>query len=507
MSCNNRRLGTAILTAFTAAATALFFYGYKVYKEKQRLKIGILLKEEGNAYYKSKEYLMALEKYMCALPYIPVNNVEYMNILNNLSLTYMILRNYDEALMYTNKFLKCDKNNVKMLKRRHEIHKALEMPLESVCDAFIVGFLTNSESKNLGKNALESMVFRETEIILAQRKNLPSKINLEEYFDTFPDMYQFFEEYKTQMVERYENNDSIHVFSANYNMDISDSAHGSSFVGCRRQKLLYDDYIEIFYSDNTDSFTSFVKASMEHLQGNNELALSLIQDDDTFKYSVILKEYLTVLLNKRKISKEFLRFAQNNMDDLSVLFYTTLMYLHLYDMKYLEFLDIGVRKFPDLFNILKICNLIQNKEYDKTEEVLNNIRIETIALLSLSCEFYFLTKKLGYIPKLVEKMLEIDASDPRPYLFRAMLKEANDEDGVESEIMFCIEKDQTFIKPYLFLGDYLMKKNNKKCADYFELAKSKSCVREDVETAVKSLILLKVHDACMKEYPELFKQQ
>ncbi|ELQ74539.1 Tetratricopeptide repeat containing protein, Hsp40 [Trachipleistophora hominis] len=538
---NNKKLSTFILTTVTAVTAALFYYGYKKYRERKRLALGISIKEEGNAHYRNKEYAKALEKYNLALSYTRTCDEEHLNILNNIALTYILLRNYEEALIYTNRFLALDRKNARVVKRRYEIHVALEMPLESVRDAFIAGFLDDNQYGRLGRTALESVAGRETKSVMEKKNVFPSKINVEEYFDTFPGVNRLFLEKSSsekndgqkggvdhkdvkEIHESREKDDGQKggvdhkdVKEIYESREKDDGQKGGVYDDSRNnitevpdlqnkngRKMQYEDYKKIYASKETNSLTLFVKASIEHLKGNNERALSLIKND-VFYYSVILREYLTVLLGERKISKEFLVLMKKRENDLSTLFYAMLIYLKLNDMNYLTCLDKGLQSYPNQFYVLRIWDLIHNKEYNRAEKVLKSLKMETIALMSLACEFYFLIKKYDDVPALIDKMQRMSASDPRAYLFRAMLKIEKNEDGVKEELTKCFELDKTFMKPYIVLGNYLMKRNDKECVKYFEMARDMSGVKDDVEAAVQALILLQVQDMCVKEYPDLFE--
>lgn len=535
MTNGNKKLGAFVFTALTTVTAALFYYGYKKYRERKRLALGVSIKEEGNLHYKNKEYASALEKYLIALSYTRTCDGEHLNILNNISLTYILLRNYEEALIYTNRFLALDRKNARVLKRRYEIHKSLEMLLESVSDAFIAGFLDGSQYGSLGKSALESIVEKEVENIMDRKNVFPSKINVEEYFETFPDVSKLFVKHGVEgTVENAEQEGenaqklSEEVSSGGEEAgDQTGDEHGimeaesrnkmyaTSNLGTaevideqtgeiNHKKLRYENYKQIYASKEKNSLVLFIKASIEHLKGNNESALSIIKND-VFYYSVILREYLTVLLGGWKISREFLTLMKKRESDLSVLFYSTLIYLQLNDMNYLKCLDKGLKSYPDQFYILRICDLIQNKEYNRVEKILKDLKMETIALMSLACEFYFLIKKYDAVPDLIIRMQGIDKEDPRAYLFRAMLRAEKNEEGVKEDILKCLEIDKTFMKPCIILGNYLMKRNDNECVKYFEMARDLSGVKGDVEAAIQALVLLRVQDMCVKEYPDLFK--
>lgn len=424
-----------------------------------------------------------------------------------------------------------------MLVRRHEIHNVLEMNVESIGDALIAGMLDDKKYADLGKNALDNNVNKEVESIMETRNVFPSKINTEKCFNTCPKVEELFYEWIAKDENYHLIVEAEYLQSKNINKESDDDIGDKQGNDDEKIKSLKEDESSNRIEDDTrsemvdrenndmhrrkeykfyystlklinelecnDIIVLFIKACIEHLKGKNMKAHSIIKND-VFYYSKILNEYLAIPLGAKEISTEFKRVMKSNSDDKSVLFYSTLIYLQLHDMKYVETLAQGVMKYLTLFYTLKICYLIQNKEYEKVRDIIEQVKDVTIPLLSLFCEFYFFNKEYENVPFILEKMEKINEEDPRILLFNAMLKEAINEEGVKEEILSCIKKDETFIKPLLVLVNYLMNKNEKECIKFFEMAKESSCLKEDVALAVNSLFIMKVQDYCVKEYPKLF---
>lgn len=492
MTRSNKTISIFVTTA-VAVTSALFYCGWKKYKKYKKLQTAVEIKELGNKLFKEKKYEAALQKYFEAEKYTDKNDKEHLNILNNISLIHFLMRNFTEALAYTEKYLSIEKKNVKILKRRFDINKTMENDTETVTDAFILSILDPQKHSSLGKNTLNSVVERQTEERLQKSDVFPGKINILEFFETFPDISRIY--YNSQ--EQKEELRSTEEF---------EDAESEKQTKQENKKLGYDEYKKIYLDyKSTSSASLFIRASIEHLLGNNEKAFDLIKKD-IFYYSVILREYISVYLGEVKRTKEFIKLTETMKSDFSVLFYNTLIALQSHNMKYQSFLEKGLESYPLQFTVLKLVFLIQSKDYSAVEITLQSITVFSLPICAIACEYYLMVKKYAELSNLISEMVKIDENDPRISLFRGMMKDALEKEGVEQEFFKCIDIDSTFVKPYILLGNYLMKKNRTDCEKYFEQALDLSYQREDIDACLRSILLWNVQKRCIEKYPELFKE-
>lgn len=91
------------------------------------LKEGITLKEEGNSYFKNKEYAAAIMKYKCALEAFPDNAPTSLksSLFGNSATCAYYRKEYEKAIQYANSALNLDKKYAKALYRRGLAQQAL----------------------------------------------------------------------------------------------------------------------------------------------------------------------------------------------------------------------------------------------------------------------------------------------------------------------------------------------------------------------------------------------
>lgn len=488
---HDKKQWAVLIASVTAIGSAIVYFGYKKYKKFKLVSRAKEIKNEGNGLFKNKKYHECLEKYKEAIKLTDESDLEYLNILNNISLTYFILRQYEESLVYSNLYLKIDKKNVKILKRRFETNRNLENNTETLTDAFILSVLEPEKFKTLGKGTLSGIVENLTEQKMKTLTALPGKISVCEYFDTFPDISAMY--HKNMETEK--NKEHTSSYKNNTSLD----KNGRSLLTYRNIKGIYRN------EKSTCSSVLFIKASIEHLLNHNDKALSIIKDD-VFYYSIILREYLKVNLGERKKSKEFEELIKERGDEFAVLFYNTLISLQLHDTNYTQLLEKGLELYPIPFTMLKMIFLIQTKDYTTLESVLDDIKEYSIPICAISCEYFLMVNKYNKLTEMINKMKEIDEKDPRIPLFLGMLKEAQNEDPSE-HFSECIERDCTFVKPYLLLGNYQMQNNDEKCEETFQTGLEYAVQREDVSSFIGALLLWDVQKNCTRQYPELFKTE
>lgn len=484
MPKENKQL-TIILTTVVAITGGLVYFGYKKYQKYNQLAKARKIKDEGNKMFKDKKYDKALEKYHESIKYTEKGDQEHMNILNNISLTYFLLKKYKESLSYSDKYLNIDKMNIKILKRRFETNRNLENNTETITDAFILSILDTEKFSTLGKTTLGNIVEKISDQKMEDIEVFPGEINVLEYFETFPEISKVY-----------------------YNHTNNDEKNNDQEKEKSSERILtYKDYKRIYKkNEDTNSAVLFIKASIEHLMGRNEKAYDLIKTD-IFYYSVILREYLSVNIGEKKKSKEFKDVLKSKPDNFSVLFYNTLISLQLQEKEYLTSLEQGINLYPKQFLLLKMVFLIQSKEYSTLENLIDNIKEFSIPICAISCEYYIMVKKFDPIMKMLEIMNKIDKKDPRIPLFKGMLKEAKDESNADLDYSKCIDLDPTFVKPYILLGNYLMQNNDEKCEEVFQNGLEYAFQREDISSFIGSLLLWDVQKICTKRYPELFKNE
>src|ERR1700712_303537 len=102
-------------------------------------------KEEGNKYMKSGQHLNAVKEYLKALDLVnnkcPNNKINVTNRLNlykNLSLAYLKLEDYENAINYATKALEICPSDVKTLLRRSSALEAVERYSDAFKDALNV---------------------------------------------------------------------------------------------------------------------------------------------------------------------------------------------------------------------------------------------------------------------------------------------------------------------------------------------------------------------------------
>ncbi|KRH93624.1 Tetratricopeptide repeat containing protein, Hsp40 [Pseudoloma neurophilia] len=548
-----------ILTTVICVSSGLLYLGYKKYKEFKRTKQAKDIKQIGNQFFKEKNYEQALEKYQEALNLTEKSDYEHLKILNNISLTYFLLKKYKESLEYSDKYLEIDKINLRILKRRFETNRNMENNTETLTDAFILSIL-DEKFATLGKTTLSGIVERITEQKMETLKVFPGKIAVQEYFDTFPEISKVYHSNMAQegkqpavsenslqkegkhpamsetslqkdkkqpaVLETSLQKEGKHpaISETSLQKDKKQSAMSENSLqkeidqGTKNKKppqklrksdgdqLSYKDFKKIYKSDSTCSAVLFIKASIEHLSGRNEKALEIIKND-VFYYSIILKEYLKINMGEKILSEDFKNLVQTKSDNFSVLFYNTLILLQLHRPEYTEFLEKGIQLFPMQFTLLKMVFLIQSKDYNSLEQVLDNLQVHSIPICAISCEYYIMAKKHDKLLDMIEKMKEIDPNDSRIPLFKGMLKEEKKEDGVDEEFSKCIEIEPTFVKPYILLGNYQMQNNDQKCEETFLTGLEYAFQREDVASFIGSLLLWDVQKICTQRYPQLFKTE
>lgn len=500
---DNKKQWAVLLASATAIGSTVVYFGYKKYKQIKQLSKAKEIKKQGNVLFKDKKYSECLEKYKEAIKMTNESDQEYFNILNNISLTHFILRQYEESLEYSNSYLKIDKNNIKILKRRFETNRNLENNTETLTDAFILSVLEPEKFKTLGKSTLSGIVETLTEQRMKNFTVFPGKISISEYFETFPDISSIYQKNMETERNKTENQDNL---SDNPQESSNTQQNNNIKMNNNKSALTYRNFKRIYKNEkSTCSSVLFIKASIEHLLNHNNEALLIIKND-VFYYSVLLREYLNVNMGAKKRSKEFESLIKEKGDDFSVLFYNTLISLQLHDSNYTNLLEKGIKLYPLQFILLKMVFLIQSKNYSSLETLFKDIKIFSIPICAISCEYFLMVKKYDKLTEMIKKMEEIDGKDPRIPLFLGMLKEAQDEDPSE-RFSECIQKDSTFVKSYILLGNYQMQNNDDKCEQTFLNGLEYAFQREDISSLLGSLLLWDVQQNCTLRYPELFKTE
>jgi len=192
MSKKNLKYLLATLT-ITTTALILYYKNQKSKIKKNNEKAAIEHKQKGNKMYSNKNYKEAISEYHKALALVRIDSVEYLNILNNLSLICLTIRNYEETIYFCDRILNVEKFNVRANLRKYEALKSSNKEKEAL---FVISLLTytNRNDRTIKSRAdehLQSYTKNKVEhIIEEKKKHFPEILAIQRVFVTFPGLIE-----------------------------------------------------------------------------------------------------------------------------------------------------------------------------------------------------------------------------------------------------------------------------------------------------------------------------
>lgn len=470
-----KRGAITLLTVAVASGLVVIYQRFRAQaKKREREVMGYI--EKGNRSMKEKAYSEAILFYLKCLSLLNEDNEELVGVYNNLAICLVKIKAHKEALIYVDKSLAINiLNNEKALRWRYECHKSLEMTRETLCDAFLCGLVTKEEKyRKLAQDILKSEAENEARKRAGLGGGVPSNINYENFFSTFPDLFDDEVFAKSHLVKL--------ILNKEYDKALSRT------------------------ESKGDPLSVFVSAALNHVKGKDMLAISLLEHEKMV-FSICLREYLKSLHGQAVMDMD--DFVEKNSSNVSILFYVSKTYFNLkrFDLheKFIN-LAIGVGEHDFLYVDKIACAAGCGKSSEvgrMLEEALEKYP-DSISVLSLACEYYLKIEDFERLDVVLSGMEKKYSKDPRVFLFRGLLAQCrNDLDEAERCLKAAIGLDGRYFKPYIYLGGILLGKNDAGCREVYKKALEHAVTYDEIFAAEQALILLDVQDKIMEIYPDV----
>ncbi|ADM12212.1 putative mitochondrial translocase [Encephalitozoon intestinalis ATCC 50506] len=471
------RKTSAFLAVTVMSGAILVWQGVRAWRRNRREKSIREYMDRGLLLLKEKMYSEAAVLYLKCLNLMEECDERLVSVYNNLTICLAKIKAYKEAVAYAGRSLQINiLNNEKALRLRYECHRALEMRRETLCDAFLCGLVTKDEKyRKLAQEILKLEAEAEARKMAGTREACPSKISYENFFATFPDLFE-----------------------------------SESFVNDELVRLIrggkYDEAFEKA-EKRDDSISRFVVAGIVHVRGKDMEAVSLLENEKMI-FSISLREYLKTLHGDTPMDIE--DFVSKNSKSVSVLFYASKIHLNLKNHElYEKFIDMALEcENHDFLYVDRIIYEVGHGRSERAQEFLNRALEAhplSISILSIACEYYIRNKdaRLEMVMSTFEEHFQ---KDPRFLLLKGIAAQTkNEAELAEKYFRLAIEADRRFFKPYVYLGGILLGRNDKDGRHVYEEALKCAVSYDELFLVYQALILIDVQEKIMKMYPDVLK--
>lgn len=459
-----------VLLAAVAITSAGCLYGYNYLKDKKDNYIINKYRKEGEELVKENNYAEAINKFMHALNISENKSQTHKKIMERIAETFYKMEDYASSITYTDKLLEINKRDGESVRRKFLCLKKLNKGVEALKELYVSIFLANSKEKKTEYEKEKNPYFEEVlnNIIKERMDNkeiFPTKNSLDNFFNTFP--------------------------LINKELETMGSLK------------------EIYFSKNEDKKTNFVKGCIEHIKGNKEEAIKLLEKAGTI-YSKILKEYINSENKDYVVSSEFEQILRENEEDPSVLFYGAVIFLEIDESKYKSLLEKGLtQKYSVIFSMLKIVELLKKtktrENFDEIKEIIESEKQKENSvkeILRLLIDHFISSKQIKAAGNYLETLNEFYPSDYFYFLNKARISVIQKDGKAEEYFVKTIEKDSETFEGFYRYGCYLFSENDKRFVGCFEKAYFYSSNYKEAALSFKILLLYEINSMILEEYPE-----
>ncbi|KAG0442403.1 Mitochondrial import receptor subunit TOM70 [Dictyocoela muelleri] len=518
-----KRKGIPIVLALSVLAGTAFYLFTKKDKNKEAQK----LKDKAKEYFQNGNYEKALKLYLKALSLIINSETLKKSILNNISLCYFLLKDYTKSINYSNKLLEIEPGNFKVLKRRYESHKALDLVKDALYDLSLL-MKHDKQYENIFNELLEKVVKKEAcEFV---KRSIPHKIYIDEFLKPFLTLFKN-NNYDILFDKLQVTNDKINFNQFKNEKNSNKNDNEKNISNDKFNNI--DENVKFINIDDNEKLLFL--SSLEIIKGDYDRALSIIKNqrnlffkifrsyinsiNEIHSYEVEVEEIIMKLLDFNTNENSIANHKTNGFDDINENNFVPLLYcasfIRYNNDLFEKILEKGIQsRKPELFYSIKYAEMINYRRFNEALEIEKYLD-QSVQSFILRIESFLIMKDYERLNVALNEMKEMYPNDPRTFIYFAMKFQSLKEDSLQvdsindstdkldkskdydEKILNFIEKsikcDENFFNSRLYKANFLMSIGKVELSLFKDALKCASRIDEFL-TILKLIYLLEMKD-------------